>query len=111
MLPAKPGCNLTVTEIAGIARFGHVIPAGMYRSPRSKGSTMAKSPYSTKNAAWIVVLIVIGIAVVSMFFGIAGEELWRQLLGAGILIIVALVVIYFWRRDTGKRSRTDDTTV
>ncbi|WP_250259109.1 hypothetical protein [Dermabacter sp. Marseille-Q3180] len=72
---------------------------------------MAKSPYSTKNAAWIVVLIVIGIAVVSMFFGIAGEELWRKLLGAGILIIVALVVIYFWRRDTGKRSRTDDTTV
>ena len=72
---------------------------------------MTKSPYSSKNAAWIVVLIIIGIAVISMFLGIAGEQLWRKLAGAGILIIVALVVIYFWRRDTGNRSRTDKTNV
>lgn len=65
---------------------------------------MAGHKPGSSNLTWIIVFIIIGGGIVSGLMSLRGMPLWAQFATVGILIVIAAVVLWAWRRSRGKEQ-------
>ncbi|MBD8019673.1 MULTISPECIES: FeoB-associated Cys-rich membrane protein [Brevibacterium] len=61
---------------------------------------MTRRPSFVPNPVWSIVLIIVGALLLAGLLNVRGMPLWTQFATIGILIIVAAVVWWVWRRST-----------